>query len=383
MTRTLVRVAILAWLCVLPAQAQSLGPFDVELGQLWMNVKGYDAHAGDVVRQTEVFTDPPDLVDTRLRTPIRLDMDAGNTFWTEVRYRRNGWGAGVRGWAFSSDDDTAGGVSSSEPSFTATTATIVTETVDLWNETLPPVVNELEDSEVSPVDYRAAGGLRTYTVDFFAWRELSESDDHRVLLVAGAKTGRLETDQSKGLTQKAFVFDFFGPGLHLNNFIELASSADADFLGVGPMIGLEADTEWRWLRVHTSASQALLIGDATMSGLFTDVDEITSTADPAGPFMSCTVDLVFQGCLPIESSVDFSTSRRVFLPATELRVSLRIGITRNIVVAGNAFAAIWGNAPVPPTFSVTHASSGPGQDWRQEERALLFGGVGVAVLVGR
>jgi hypothetical protein len=47
--------------------------------------------------------------------------------------------------------------------------------------------------------------------------------------------------------------------------------------------------------------------------------------------------------------------------------------------------AIWGNTPIPPAFTITHAfaagSSSPGLDWALQQQALRFAGAGIAVTV--
>jgi hypothetical protein len=190
---------------------------------------------------------------------------------------------------------------------TGSTLSTVTNTVDLWNETLPPVFNELEASTFSPVDYRGEGSLRAYTADVFVLRSIANSQVH---LLAGVRIGALDTVQSKGSSERAFIFDLFAPGVHFNNFIDLSTDADSSFRSVGPMAGVELSAEWHGLTIDLAASQAILIGNTDTNGLFTDVDDITSAADPAGPFIECTPALVALGCTRIESNIHFSTSKR-------------------------------------------------------------------------
>src|SRR4029077_5928757 len=69
-------LVLLAVLCDLGAfqnraAAQERGSWAFDFEPMWMNVKGFDQHAGDVVRTTNVLTTTPlRLTDTRTREPI-------------------------------------------------------------------------------------------------------------------------------------------------------------------------------------------------------------------------------------------------------------------------------------------------------------------------
>ena len=165
------------------------------------------------------------------------------------------------------------------------------------------------------------------------------------------------------------MFDGFGPGLHFNNFISLSSSAEAKFLGVGLMVGFSGRATWRQLAFHTFVTQSLLIGDADLEGLFTDVDDISSTPEPAGPFTPV---------LLISSDLPFSTSEKAFIPVTEFQLVAKWHITEILAVGATGFATIWFDAPVASTFSFPTVSTVPfpGQ-WTEEKRTLGFVGVGL------
>jgi hypothetical protein len=71
-----------------PAAGQTTSGWEFQLDLLRMDVKGADAHTGDVVRLTETQTlNPPQLSDRVTHTPIDLDMAAKNTIRAELKHR--------------------------------------------------------------------------------------------------------------------------------------------------------------------------------------------------------------------------------------------------------------------------------------------------------
>src|ERR1044071_724538 len=154
------------WVLAGPAAAQTTGSWEVQLELLRMDVKGADAHTGDVVRLTEVQTlNPPQVSDRVTHTPIDLDMDAKNTIRVELKHRGQTWGAGVSGWYLRTDDSQSGHVSIASESVTSSSITSEFNSVLMWNELVSPTRNDLEGSRLSPLDYQVSGRLRTFTVD--------------------------------------------------------------------------------------------------------------------------------------------------------------------------------------------------------------------------
>ena len=360
--------------------AQTPSGWVIDVEPLYMNVKGFDQHSGDVVQQTVTFaTNPPRVTDLRTRQPITNTMNAGTRLLGGIQYRRQGWSGGANAWWFTSNDQISGRVTS--PGALGPSSFAV-NTVSMWNETLVPVENDLEPSGFSPVDFRSQGRLRTYALDFFAFRPLTgDASSNRIDLILGTKVGYLKTSQNQGFTERAFVFDYFQFGSHLNNVITLGTDAEARFVGIGPLIGIQAETKWGYVTIQPAATMALLIGNARQKGLATDTDEITVAQSPLGPFLTCPVSLVRLGCLPVHSEIAFSTSPRTFVPVTELRLKLEVKLTNHIAVGGSGFTAIWSSAPIPPAYTITHADAGPGLNWQLQHETLRFAGAGVAFTV--
>ncbi len=255
----------------------------------------------------------------------------------------------------------------------ATADTFFENFVSFWGEPRGAVTNELEPSGIAPEEFRVDQELDTLTAEVFGFRTLAGNSSSRIDAIVGVKVGHLETTQNQSRDLRAFLFDDFGPGLHFNNFISLSSTAEAEFLGVGPMVGFSGRATWRQLAFRAFVTQSLLIGDADLEGTFTDIDDISSTPDPAGPFTPL---------LLIRSDLPFSKKERAFMPVTEFQLSTEWHMTRILSVGATGFAAIWFDAPVAPTFSfpTVNTVSFPGQ-WTVEKRTLVFVGVGLKLEV--
>jgi hypothetical protein len=383
-------LALLAVLCAIGAlqnraAAQARDGWVVDLEPMWMNVKGFDQHGGDVVRSTTVITTSPLLLsDTRTREPIMNRMDAGLKFRGAIQYRRQGWGAGASGWSYSSESAINGTVTSIG---SAGGLIFGSNSVSMWRETLDPVENDLEPSGLSPVDFHSNAALKTYTFDVFAFRSVTgDANPNRIDVIVGAKTGRMKTTQNQGFTERAFVFDFFQTGVHLNNVITLGTNAQANFVGTGPLIGIQGQTRLRRLGISGGITGSFLIGNARQQGVMTDTDEIGISRSASGsPVQPCPINFAPDGCLPIHSEIHFSTSPIVFVPVSEFRLRLQFDLSNHLSLSGQGFTAIWGNVPIPPTFTMTHAfaagSASPGLDWALQQQTLRFAGAGIALSV--
>jgi hypothetical protein len=366
------------------AAAQARDGWIIDLEPMWMNVKGFDQHNGDVVRSTTVLTTTPlRLSDTRTREPIMNRMDAGVKFRGAIQYRRQGWGAGASGWSYSSENAINGTVTSLGSSGSLLFGT---SSVSMWRETLDPVENDLEPSGLSPVDFHSNAGLKTYAFDVFAFRSVTGAGNpNRVDVIVGAKTGRVKTAQGQGYSERAFVLDYFQTGVHLNNVITLATDAKANFAGAGPLIGIQGETRLRRLGIFGGITGALLIGNAKQEGVMTDTDDISIARSTSGPLQPCPINLAPDGCLPVHSEIHFATSPIVFVPVSEFRLRLQFDLNNHLSLSGQGFASIWGNAPVPPSFTMTHAfasgSASPGLDWALQQQTLRFAGAGISLNV--
>jgi len=367
------------WLLAGPAAGQTTSSWEFQLDLLRMDVKGADTHAGDVVRLTEAQTlNPPQISDRVTHTPIDLDMDAKNTIRAELKHRGQTWGAGVSGWYLRTDDSESGHVSSAPAAVSSSAITSEFNSVLMWNELVSPTPNDLEASGLSPLDYQVSGRLRTFALDGFALASLVSNDTVRLELILGGKVARVRSAQDQDLKLRAFVLNNFRPQ-HLNNNIELSSAAEANFTGVGPMVGWAGRATWRRLRFDASVTESAIYASSKQSGLFSDVDDIKVAQSPTGPFATCPLALAALGCFSIRSDWNFEKSTKAVIPVTDLQLRFLVDVARNVAVGASSFTSIWANVPAPPAFTITHADRGPGLDWDFGSRSLRFGSAGLIV----
>ena len=367
------------WLVAVPAVAQTTDSWEFEFELMRMDVKGADANTGDVVRLTDVQTlNPPQISDRVTHTPIDLNMETKNTVRGELTHRGQTWGFGVDAWYLRTDDSESGHVSSAADSVASSSITSEFNSVVMWNELLTPVRNDLEASRLSPLDFQVSGRLRTFTLDGFALASLVNNDTVRLDLIMGGKFARVRSAQDQDLKLRAFILNAFRP-LHLNNNIELSSAAEANFSGIGPMVGWHGRATWRRLRFDASVTESLVYASSKQTGLFSDVDNVTAAQSPTGPFATCPVALATLGCFAVRSDWNFEKSTKAFVPVTDLQLKVLVDVARHIAIGGSSFTSIWNNVPAPPAFTQTHADAGPGLDWDFGTRSLRFGSVGLLV----
>jgi hypothetical protein len=367
------------WLLAVPAAAQTTDSWEFQFELLRMDVKGADAHTGDVVRLTDVQTLNPPLISDRVtHTPIDLDMDAKNTIRAELKHRGQTWGGGVSGWYLRTKDSESGHVSSAADSVTSSSITSEFNSVLMWNELVSPTRNDLEASRLAPLDYQVSGRLRTFVLDGFALASLVSNDTIRLELIMGGKFARVRSDQDQDLKVRAFILNAFRP-LHFNNNIEFSSVAEANFSGVGPLVGWAGRASWRRLRVDASVTESVVYASSKQTGLFSDVDDVTAAQSATGPFVTCPAALATLGCLSFRSDWNFEKSTKAFIPVTDLQLNLLVDVAQHIAIGGSSFTSIWNNVPAPPAFTITHADRGPGLEWDFGQRSLRFGSAGLIV----
>jgi hypothetical protein len=367
------------WLLAGPAAGQTTDSWEFQFELLRMDVKGADAHTGDIVRTTDVVTlNPPQISDQVTHTPIDLNMDAKSTIRAELKHRGQTWGAGVSGWYLRTKDSESGHVSSAAESATSSSITSEFNSVLMWNELASPIRNDLEASRASPLDYQVSGRLRTFALDGFALASLVSNDTLRFELIMGGKVARVRSDQDQDLKLRAFILNAFRP-LHLDNHIELSSVAEATLNGAGPMVGWAGRAMWGRLRFDASVTESVLYASSKQIGLFSDVDDMRVAQSPTGPFATCPAALASLGCFSARSDWNFEKSTKAFVPVTELQLKVLVDVARHIAVGGSSFTSIWNNVPAPPAFTITHATAGPGNDWDFGSRSLRFGSAGLIV----
>lgn len=355
---------------------QAQDGWEIQLEYVWMDAYGYDEHVGDVVRYREEYSEDDDgnytLDYDATHEPINLNLKDKSTLRGELIYRRGQWFLGLSGWTFGTDDSISGRVATPAMELTDTGYIYYVNSVRIWDHTIVPVVNELEASGISPVDYWAEDKLEVRTYDLFLGRTLAEKKDSFANFTLGAKFGSLKTRENLGQEQRAFLYDF--DGYTFDNHIRLESTAEANLHSmIGPVLGFQGEAKRGKFRIEGFINHAVLLGKAEHTGLWEDIDDIL-WIDPV------TGETVWHDVFTGEFS--FSKDEKVALPVTELKLKITCHITDNISIGVGGFYSIWWDAPVAPKWSISGDwVSDEGTGWRLQKRTLIFGGYMVALRI--
>jgi len=348
--------------------------WSIQLEPMWMDVEGNDLHVGDVFKYREEL-DGSTLTYGITYEPIKLNMKDKITLRAEIIYRKDQWGLGVSGWWFNIDASQGGSITTPPEVITPTGYIYYESGVRMWDNTILPVLNDLEDSGLSPVTYWAKNELGVWTVDLYGIRTLAEKKDSLINLTFGLKLGSLDSEREEGQKQRAFVYDFYGGGFHLDNHITLESASEADYsLMAGPAIGLQGKAKYKSFGIEGLIDQSLLIGRVKQSGTWTDIEDIWVVTGPVGgPFTPVSQDAYLEG------KFSFSKGETIALPVTEAKLKVLFVRERNASLGIGGFASIWWNAPVAPKWSIPGAWVwDEGTGWRLQEDTLIFYGLMVA-----
>ena len=355
---------------------QAQDSWKIQLEYVWMDAYGYDEHVGDIVRYREEYSVDDDGNTTEnygaTYEPINLNLKNKFTLRGELIYRKGQWFLGLSGWTFETDASVSGRITTPEMELTDTGYIYYVNSVRMWDHTIVPVVNELEASGISPVDYWAEDRLQVRTYDLFLGRTLAEKPDSFANFSLGAKFGSLKTRENLGQEQRAFLYDY--EGYTFDNHIRLESTTEANLDSmVGPVLGFEGEAKRDKFRIEGFVSHAVLFGKAEYTGLWEDIDDIL-WIDPV------TGETIYHDVYTGEFS--FSKDEEVALPVTELKLKVTYHITDTISIGGGGFYSIWWDAPVAPKWSIPGDwVSDEGTGWRFQERTLIFGGYMVALRV--
>ena len=355
---------------------QAQDGWEIQLEYVWMDAYGYNEHVGDIVRYTEEFSEDAagnyTLDYGATYEPINLNLKDKSTLRGELIYRKGQWFLGLSGWTFETDASVSGRITTPEMELTDTGYIYYVNSVRMWDHTIVPVVNELEASGISPVDYWAEDRLQVRTYDLFLGRTLAEKPDSFANFSLGAKFGSLKTRENLGQEQRAFLYDY--EGYTFDNHIRLESTAEANLDSmVGPVLGFEGEAKRDKFRIEGFVNHSVLFGKAEYTGLWEDIDDIL-WIDPV------TGETIYHDVYTGEFS--FSKDEEVGLPVTELKLEVTYHITDTISIGGGGFYSIWWDAPVAPKWSIPGDwVSDEGTGWRLQERTLIFGGYMVALRV--
>ena len=337
--------------------------WEIQLIPMWMWVAGFDEHVGDIVERTfdDFPSGDPKVADSNNK-PINLEMDSNVTGRVELTYLMNQYGFGVSGWFFLTDsDDESGGVTSPGDDG----SNVFVNSVTMWDAPFLPFIDE--GTEFGPFSFFADSELNTFTVDLYGLRTLAEKPASRIYLLAGVKVGWLDMELNHGLSTS-------GSTEEDDRSFSASSAAEAEYWGIGPMVGFAGDVKREQFRVKAFITQSVLAGEQDLDGVF------NSNFDDEG--------------FPVRGSVRFNKEETLFVPVTEMQIKAKYEITENIAIGLAGFASIWYDAPAPPTyhaplgsgdFELAATEGGPSEDgilagtWELEERTLVYLGAGIDI----
>lgn len=348
------------------------GKWSIQLEPMWMDVKGNDLHVGDVFKYREEWHAPTMTLTYGVTyEPINLDMNDKLTLRTEITYRKNQWGLGISGWWFNTDDSVTGRVTTPPEEFIPTGWIFYVNGVRMWDHSILPVRNDLDPSGFSPVDYWAKSEVGVWTVDLFGIRTLAEKKNSHIDLTFGLKLGSPDNEREEGQSMRAFVYNWFGAGLHWDNRITLESKSEADYgLMIGPVIGLQGKVKYKRIGLEGLLNQSILIGRVKQSGTWTDIDDIWIVSGPVGgPFTPVRQYDYLEGKFP------FSKSETYAIPVTEAKLKFLVDVAKNVSIGIGGFTSIWWNAPLAPKWSIPGDWIWrEGTGWRLQRETLVFYG---------
>ncbi|MDO8594954.1 MAG: hypothetical protein Q7R93_05620 [bacterium] len=358
---------------------------------LGLMATGNDSHVGDI------FTVRSDLTEklgaSRMdygvdHTPLVVRPKAAFGLMLSGGYRKGRWGASVQGWGAEVSGGLGGRVTS--PDFVSETSQNVVG-VQLWDQSLTPVVNRHEKSGFSPVDYHAEDGLSVMKADFLVENSFLNTPNSRFGLQAGVSAGRLVNSRAEGQKQTASVelkrerseldpktFEPI-PGTekqvqeNFDNEIQIESISGSRMTMVGPSFGLVGQYRFRRLDFNWQATGSLLFGQAEEKGLFVDIDDARMVERVDGVLGKDETTYLNGLARTSRNALDMT-------PVLELRAGVSYHITDHVSVGVGAFVSTWYGVKMAPSWHVPgHWQELGGTRWQENIRNPTFLGVRASV----
>ncbi|MBC7189943.1 hypothetical protein H5U35_07040, partial [Candidatus Aerophobetes bacterium] len=302
----------------------------IQIEPAFMELDGFNLHSGDIFYYQEKWNSETGKLNYGTTyEPINLDMQEKVTLQIEALWKKNSWGIGVRGWWFDTEDSKSGEVTTPPASFTPTSYVYYDvyyeNGVRMWDHTIWPVVNDLEDSFFSPVKWYARGDIKAFSADVFGAHTIGGKEKNQLEFLFGAKFATLDTKREEGQFQRAYIscenFDELEsfppedfPEKHdWDNYISLQSKSTAKSeIMAGPCVGLRGRTSLKKWKIEGFLNQSVLFGKTKLKGNWKDVDNICSSleGEPQEQYQYW------------EGNFSFSKSEKIALPLTEINIKI-------------------------------------------------------------
>lgn len=311
---------------------------------------------GDIFVYHESFFETPDVtllnnygVDYK---PLVVQPTANLAYMFDVGYRKGRWGVGVQGWKTTFRGALEGRVTSSD--FAMTPTSVEVRGVRILDQSIRPLMNDLEASGVSPIDYHFFDTTKVWKVDLLLQRNLVSSKHLQLGLNLGVAVGYLENSRVDGEAQHAhqeITVRAQGPNgpatiqgtTVFDNKVSFEGVGDSWTTWVGPVAGVTAVYTFGRLEVGGQVASTLFFGKNQSQNIFTDDDHINLTMK-----MSNTIDTetVF-----LHGILQTSEEQRTTVPVLEIRGKVGVRITQHLSLGGGVFTSQWLSVPMAPSWS--------------------------------
>lgn len=354
---------------------------------IWMDVYGNDVHVGDIFKYKQTFFEDS-LGGWKIKygteyEPIVLGMRSNLALRFELNYQnRNNWGLNFSGWGFWPGAWQSGNVTS--PAMEGIPGGYIGYIygVRMWDHSIVPVTNELQNSGFSPVDWWATNKLGVYTVDLLVSNALGNRREelwHDVVsgpewdIIWGAKAGVISNERWEKQAQRAYITYTAPFWVIYDNHISLESKSRVDYhLLVGPTVGLRVKAHLTKYRLEAFLKQSLLMGEVQSSGTWLDVDDIVWRD-------YWTKEFIFEDIY--SGRFTFAQPEKVAIPVTEFKANFSCELSKKFSLGLGGFGSIWCGAPLAPKWSVPGDwTSMNGTGWQCQKSTLIFYGTSLSII---
>ncbi len=291
-------------------------------------------HDQQVLNITEIdSTSSPTRATSR---PASLNTEAGLALRFELEWNRSGdWDYGLDGFLFrASRGRPARTAASDGPSGPSDQVVF-----DAWNRSY----GSSSPDEALFFDVLGDTDIAIWTIDAYAIRTLMGSDERRLRLIMGVRSGDFDND----FHGQAGIQDVAG------SFYDTSSNYD---LMMGPLLGISGETSSGSNTFRGYIGQSVLFGSAQLTH---------TTTDFAGPPTDPPTNVSAQEI--------FSRDIDAVIPITEFRLNWLRPINERLSLGIAANVSIWWDVSVPPgVVPATEAD-------RSNENTIVFFGVGAAL----
>jgi hypothetical protein len=268
--------------------------------------------------------------------PASLDTEAGLAFRFELEWNRSGdWDYGLDGFLFSASRGRPKRTAASDGPSGANDQVVF----NAWDRSY----ESSSPDEMLFFDVLGDTDVAVWTIDAYAIKTLVDSEERRVRLTMGVRSGDFDND----FHGQAGVQDVGG------SFYDASSNYD---LMIGPLLGISAEMSSGSNTFRGYIGQSVLFGNAQLTHITTDF-----SGPPTDPPTN------------VSALETFSRDINAVIPITEFRLNWLKPINERLALGVAANVSIWWDVSVPPgVVPATEAD-------RSNENTIVFFGIGAAL----